>query len=87
MNNDWHWARELELLNDKLDLIMAHLGIAQPVRDTIPTQVRPEFADIDELIEHGKLIQAIKRYRELTGAGLREAKNAVETRAAERGWT
>jgi hypothetical protein len=31
-----------------------------------------------EAIQRGKLIEAIKIYRELTGAGLREAKEAVE---------
>lgn len=31
-----------------------------------------------EAIQRGNLIQAIKIYRELTGAGLREAKDAVD---------
>lgn len=31
-----------------------------------------------ELVQRGKNIQAIKRYRDLTGAGLKEAKSAVE---------
>ena len=31
-----------------------------------------------ELLQSGKKIEAIKLYRELTGAGLKEAKDAVE---------
>ncbi|MCZ2111425.1 MAG: hypothetical protein LC118_17985 [Dehalococcoidia bacterium] len=43
------------------------------------TAPRPE-ADpwLLELLARGALIDAIKRYRELTGLGLREAKRAVE---------
>jgi ribosomal protein L7/L12 len=36
-------------------------------------------------LEQGKKIQAIKTYREQTGAGLAEAKAAVEVIAKERG--
>ncbi|HVH41764.1 MAG TPA: AAA family ATPase, partial [Labilithrix sp.] len=37
------------------------------------------FTEIRELVKAGRKIEAIKRYRELTGAGLRQAKEAVET--------
>ena len=40
-----------------------------------------------ELIDAGKTIHAIKLYRELTGTGLREAKDAVERLAEQRGAT
>jgi len=43
-------------------------GDADPVAD-------PEVQD---LVAKGNEIQAIKRYRELTGAGLKEAKKAIE---------
>jgi ribosomal protein L7/L12 len=35
-------------------------------------------AELREHLEHGRMISAIKRYRDLTGVGLREAKQAVE---------
>lgn len=57
----------------KLDLIMAHLGI----NDSAP----PEPDAMDEVRQHiraGKKIQAIKAYGEITGVGLKEAKEAVE---------
>ena len=39
-----------------------------------------EDAEIDELLRRDQLIAAIKRYRELSGLGLREAKDAMEAR-------
>jgi ribosomal protein L7/L12 len=48
-----------------------------------PYQVAPErpatgMAEVDRLVRAGRKIQAIKVYRELTGVGLKEAKDAVE---------
>jgi ribosomal protein L7/L12 len=41
-----------------------------------------EVGDIDDrvrnLVDEGKKIEAIKLYREMTGVGLKEAKDAVE---------
>lgn len=51
-----------------------------------PSRARPSdslHADLLELLRAGQKIEAIKRYRELTGLGLAEAKAAVE--ALERG--
>jgi hypothetical protein len=39
---------------------------------------------VQSLLMQGKKIQAIKVYRELTGVGLKEAKDAVEQLAGER---
>lgn len=39
-------------------------------------------AELERLIRERQLIAAIKRYREETGVGLKEAKDAVEARAA-----
>ena len=43
-------------------------------------QFPPEFYDY---LRRGKLINAIKLYREYTGASLRDAKDAVEAMAAQ----
>ncbi|AXB43409.1 ribosomal protein L7/L12 [Amycolatopsis albispora] len=61
--------RRLARIEEKLDALMAHQGIELP---------EPEFDDVRALLDEGKKIQAIKVYRERTGAGLREAKEAVE---------
>jgi ribosomal protein L7/L12 len=39
-------------------------------------------AELEQLIRSGQKILAIKRYREVTGVGLKEAKDAVDARAA-----
>ncbi|WP_280408724.1 ribosomal protein bL12 [Nocardia brasiliensis] len=80
--------RKIDALHVKLDLILDHLGIQErPDRTTakpipaMPVAPRPasfSWAEIDDLLVQGKKIQAIKRYRELTGAGLKDAKDAVE---------
>ncbi|MFN7020177.1 MAG: hypothetical protein ACK4WH_02460 [Phycisphaerales bacterium] len=59
----------LARIERKLDLLLSHLGIAEPA---------PDHADIRELARSGRKIEAIKLYRERTGAGLAEAKAAVD---------
>lgn len=41
--------------------------------------------DVEALIRDGRKIEAIKRYRELHGVGLREAKDAVDALEREGG--
>ena len=41
-------------------------------------RVRGFLADVVALAQTGNKIEAIKRYRELTGVGLREAKDVVD---------
>lgn len=65
--------QELDKLNTKIDLVMAQLGVVVPEPEGI--------ADVDALIRADRKIEAVKRYRELTGDGLLEAKTAVDRRA------
>ncbi|MEV5440142.1 ribosomal protein L7/L12 [Streptomyces sp. NPDC052682] len=53
----------------KLDRILDHLGLREdePWRD-----------EVEALVRDGRRIQAIKVYREATGVGLAEAKEAVD---------
>jgi len=84
MPDNQRLEREIEIVNHKLDLIMAHLGIDIPPANLIPTALRSGFGeDIDELIRRGRKIDAIKRYRDQTNAGLRDAKNAIDQREAK----
>jgi ribosomal protein L7/L12 len=63
-------ARGTARVERKLDLIMAHLGIEEP---------EPAGLDVvRDLLRKNKEIEAIKEYRRITGAGLKEAKDAVE---------
>ena len=64
--------RRLTRLEKKTDAIMQHLGLAYE-------PPAPGGSDtVTGLIRAGKKIEAIKTYREETGAGLKEAKEAVE---------
>ena len=62
--------RRLARLERKVDLLLGHLGVEEP---QIPGMER-----VHELIRQGKKIEAIKVYRQLTGEGLKESKDAVE---------
>lgn len=62
----------LAKLDYKINLVMIQLDIVVP---------EPEgMAEVDSLIRADLKIQAIKRYREITGDGLVEAKTAVDRR-------
>ncbi|MEV1287657.1 ribosomal protein L7/L12 [Micromonospora sp. NPDC049679] len=70
-------ARRLAAVEQKLDLIMVHLGIQASEPDA-PGAVLQE-------LRAGRKIQAIKAYRAATGVGLKEAKDAVELLASQHG--
>jgi ribosomal protein L7/L12 len=53
----------------KLDLLLKQLGIEQS---------EDGMQGVRDLVAAGKKIEAVKAYREKTGAGLREALEAVE---------
>ena len=67
--------QRLGLMERKIDAILDNLGI--PFTE-------PGFAEVEQFLRAGKKLQAIKAYRERTGAGLAEAKEAVERMAGER---
>jgi ribosomal protein L7/L12 len=69
-------ARRLARIERQLQAIMDHLGI-----------VEPALPQVVQALEAGKRLQAIKAYRDATGAGLKEARAAVDSIARERGWT
>ncbi|WP_269854506.1 ribosomal protein L7/L12 [Streptomyces sp. RPT161] len=66
--------RRLVRVEKKLDLIMEHLGIQVD---------QPELREVREFIQEGKMLNAIKAYREATGVGLKEAKAAVDQLASQ----
>ena len=55
----------------KLDLLLKHAGLAFDPKAGVPPAVL-------EALQRGEKIEAIKLYREATGAGLAEAKDYVE---------
>ena len=71
---------QMALLQRKADLVLTHLGI-QP-----PPDHRPLSERVKELAaDPQRKIEAIKVYREETGAGLKDAKDAIEKWRQEKG--
>jgi ribosomal protein L7/L12 len=61
----------------KVNFLLSELGLEEKYRSYEPSV--PEMEDVQQLVRMGQLIQAIKLYRDKTGAGLAEAKAAVES--------
>ncbi|MBX3389898.1 MAG: ribosomal protein L7/L12 [Phycisphaeraceae bacterium] len=62
--------RRVDRIEKKLDLLLTRAGIELP---------EDNLDEVRELARRGDKIAAIKLYREITGAGLAEAKSAVES--------
>ena len=59
----------LAVIERRLAAIMDHLGVAEP---------EPDTSGVAAYVAAGKTVEAIKLYREQTGASLLDAKNAVD---------
>lgn len=68
-------ATRLAALERKVDAVADHLGVLVP---------EPQHPDVVLLLQQGQKIQAIKQYRQDTGADLVTAKGAVEEIARRR---
>ena len=76
----------LAAIEEKLDRLLAHLGIDDEAALAAafdgagrPQTLAAANGDaIVTLVQAGKKIQAIKAYRQATGVGLKDAKDAVE---------
>lgn len=83
----------LAAIEEKLDLVLAHLGLAgdtgagwlappaapSGVMPTGPAWLpQPVGPQLVALVQAGKKIEAIKVYRQTTGAGLKDSKNAID---------
>jgi large subunit ribosomal protein L7/L12 len=77
--------RRLALLEEQVHRLSEALGVSCPtfasdVGTTAPTQREGGVpAEVVSLARGGQAIAAIKLYRQLTGAGLREAKEIVDS--------
>jgi ribosomal protein L7/L12 len=70
--------QRLALIETRLQQLFEHLDIAPrdaPERRELDPSADPEIQD---LLAKGNQVQAVKRYRELTGAGIAEAQSAID---------
>jgi len=65
---------ELRRTNLTLNKIVKHLGIEEEITENIDYELK-------SIISESGRIKAIKRYREVTGVGLKEAKDYVDNLA------
>jgi hypothetical protein len=61
----------LSRLDAKIDALLRHAGVNFDPFQDVP-------ADVKEALERGETILAIKRFRQATGAGLKDAKEFVD---------
>src|SRR5262245_51612226 len=61
----------------------SHVDALEAGGSTAPQELRAFKRQLLELLKQGQKIQAIKLYREKTGKGLKESKDAVEDLAAQ----
>jgi ribosomal protein L7/L12 len=68
--------QRLALVESRLDQLFEHLDIAP--REAPSPGDAVDDPEIQDLIAKGNAVQAVKRYRELTGAGIAEAQKAIQ---------
>jgi hypothetical protein len=73
--------------NSPSNVQCAHCGAALSMPEGSATASPEMVKQIQDLLAQGRKIDAIKRFREQTGVGLKEAKDAVERFAAAHGLT
>ena len=67
----------LNRLERKVDFLLRELNLVEKEEVTLP-DFGPVLTEVAELVRQNRKIEAIKLYRELTGAGLKEAKEVVD---------
>lgn len=79
------FASEQNISDDIFDDEVLGHGLVEPHDEHAPLPGRSTGDQVSELVRQGEMIEAIKRYREFTGKGLKESKEACEA-IRERMW-
>ena len=70
---------QVHALRAVAEKLAARAGVSQSELDHMLSTANPGITDeVDDHLRAGRKVSAIKAYRESTGAGLKEAKDAVE---------
>lgn len=62
---------DIKRINTKLNKIAEKVGVSSEVSDEL-------IGELKNLISEGKSVKAIKRYRNVTGVGLKESKEYID---------
>ena len=74
--------QRLALIETRLEQLFEHLNLA-PRAPAESGELDPnEDPEIQDLLAKGNTVQAVKRYRELTGVGIAEAQRAIDSAQA-----
>ncbi len=68
--------RDQKRIESKLNRIIEHLGVPEPYIESINDELKDELI---KLIEANKKVKAVKKLRDVTGMGLKEAKDYVDS--------
>lgn len=74
-----HLRQEVRRLEDLVSTLASRAGVGAAELARLRQEAQPGITpEIRLLVSQGQVIPAIKAYREATGAGLKEAKDAIE---------
>jgi ribosomal protein L7/L12 len=76
---------DLKAARDAIEAMEAGAQTEERFDSTAPALSGDQLSRVRELVDKNSKIEAIKLYRELTGVGLKEAKDAVEQMEGRRG--
>jgi ribosomal protein L7/L12 len=77
MDSESQLIIRLNRLERKVDFLLRELNLVEKEEATLP-DFGPVLTEVAELVRQNRKIEAIKLYREMTGAGLKEAKEVVD---------
>ena len=77
MDSESQLIIRLNRLERKVDFLLRELNLVEKEEATLP-DFGPVLTEVADLVRQNRKIEAIKLYRELTGVGLKEAKEVVD---------
>ena len=77
MDSESQIISRLNRLERKVDFLLRELNLLEREEAAL-LDFDPDLTEVSALVRQNRKIEAIKLYRELTGAGLKEAKEVVD---------
>lgn len=72
------YSAQLDRIERKLDMLLSNVGVGVSASSAPAPGEHPRMAEVRAMVAANQKINAIKIYREITGLGLKEAKDAVD---------